>query len=350
MIKDKIKLLLEIYNNWTYKIPTDKEQLLFDFYAYSLINPSKLKDVNMKHSLEEGKKLIVNELIKEFKFNLLYSLSAELRHLLGKDELSFGKDTILHELKNDKTVPSYVYKLAEKYLEPFNSEMGIPDRKSSFKSIQNMKYSHTAMADFMSSIFLSDTWHYRLGDEWYGGKPWATIAQFWAKLYTINSFNDKIVLIDNIYDLQHNTDTVFNKIEEYSKDGYKWLGIALNFKRDIKDPFALYSKISPELRGPFAYAIKQLERKTLEHFSKNKTPSDLMVGDTIYIISDKDKIGELIKKWRIGRTGGITIPDAKSISGKGFKIKDNKQTDGFVISIGYVDVLIPYTIIDWSRT
>ena len=70
-----------------YKVPKDREHLLYDFYAMTMFYPTdKVFDPN-KHDEEiyyfdNAIKTITDALIKEFKMVLRFALSAELGHLL----------------------------------------------------------------------------------------------------------------------------------------------------------------------------------------------------------------------------------------------------------------------------
>ena len=78
----------------------------------------------------------------------------------------------------------------------------------------------------MEELFLNADW-----ESGYGGKAWADICKGWTRLYNAHSDGDLIVAIDHIYDLQHNSDTVFNKVQSYEINRrYDWLKNALNLK------------------------------------------------------------------------------------------------------------------------
>jgi len=281
-IQQKIekRLLLELYSNWVYKAPKDKEKQLYDFYALSLVNPELIKNENIGLSMafEEARETISNFLIKEFKQVVLFSLASEFRHVGGLIPISVLKEAqnLLEDViknfpkffeKYLKYMPgkvSFKIKGNEVELKNFNYKI-IWKRKDSYKAILKTKYPPKKLTEIFKYSFMMIS--NILETTVYGSKPWVNIAKAWNKLFKVKNLGDKIVLIDHIYDLQHNTDTIFTKIKEYSKDGgYVWLKNALDFKKNITNPFELYNVMSAGLKGPFAYYMKQSSGITLQKF------------------------------------------------------------------------------------
>ena len=365
----KFYLLNEMFNNWAYSVPNnDKEALLFDFYAMSLISPEDLSDMNMKMAFTDAKKDIMDQLVEDFKHALLYSLSSEFRHVVGRrpkmewrQQLRFARkhfestgesdffEEVLNKIRNkkykkgdqfgkkgllgirdgdrikfkkfkvgdpfggilisDKHMP-WSGKVAEideigiasglKIIPPFWIEddndailwPGETIEKITLKNkvavdgdlpIDYYDWVPAVMHKAIKSTKLFKSSPQRLSDMFqqampfvakasessvYGGPAWGMIAKAYGQLFTVTDPGARMVLIDHIYDLQHNTDTVFNKVIDYYKNGYQWIAAALNFKRDIKSPFELYKKISLDLRGPFAYVMKMQNGITLESITK----------------------------------------------------------------------------------
>ena len=86
-----------------------------------------------------------------------------------------------------------------------------------------------------------------------------------------------IVALDHVYDLQHNTGSIFTKNIEYAKKGKKvellgllgqkytvrtdkpdfsWIKKALDFKRDLTSVRELLNKVSPSMRTLASRIIK----------------------------------------------------------------------------------------------
>ena len=82
-------------------------------------------------------------------------------------------------------------------------------------------------------LFMNGSWSSR-----YGGYKWARIADGWLQLHSAPETDIYKLgsLIDHIYDLEHNTGTVFNKLKDYNLKGYDWIKQALDLKRDARNP------------------------------------------------------------------------------------------------------------------
>jgi len=352
----------ELFNNWTYYVPKDKEYMLFDFYALSLVYPDKLDDINMKIAFKEAKEKIATALVEDFKYALSYALASEFRHIGGASptevQLDTGynyiKDAYFDHFKNmgEKKFGDQYYKLMNK------SRGGFWTRDDSFKVINKMKLPPSKLAKIYKKSFVSSFFDRYLGPG-FGGKPWAMIADAWERLYSTKGVNNQMVLIDHIYDLQHNNDTVFDKVKKYYKKtpsgfkGLSWLKIALNFKRDIKDPFALYDKISSGLQDPFAYVMKMQNGITLQRFKETTTPTlepgdkvkvkkeikDLTIGDVYYHTS-------VLYKPMLKFAGKyVTISDIREVSILGrkepaivYNIKELGITSGYKWPIQWFDL------------
>ena len=277
----------ELYNNWNYKIPQDKESLLFDFYALSSITPSQLNNENLKMAFEEAKELITNTLVEEFKVAVFRSLSSEFRHAMNWGMMD--KSALMRNLQLfseiDPALGQKIHFRLKKLME-LPKDKRYFNRETSYKFLKSLNYPPQKMADAMSEIFLDHPSF--TNDPDYGGEPWSNIAKAWAKLFTVKGLDNKMVLIDHIYDLQHNNDTVFNKLEEYYKDGYRWITNALDFKRDIKNPVELYDKVSGWLKGPFAMAMKDQYKHTVQ--GDREGTLDVNIPDNL------KKVSELLRK------------------------------------------------------
>jgi len=89
----------------------------------------------------------------------------------------------------------------------------------------------------------------------YGGKQWAVIANAWLLLNNAKDLQSKINFIDHIYDLQHNSGSVFSKIKEYFifDPSRAWLPVALEYKLNLKNIYQIIPLATPELQR-FLYA------------------------------------------------------------------------------------------------
>jgi hypothetical protein len=110
----------------------------------------------------------------------------------------------------------------------------------------------------------------------YGGKPWANICDGWQKLK--NSPKEQLsIWIDHIYDLQHNTDTVFNKLQSYYKEseGWSWIKRALDFKFKSTNVYQFFDKVSPDLKNFAAAVIKDMSGTDFESWAKQQAAADV---------------------------------------------------------------------------
>lgn len=311
-------------------VPTDKEEQLYDFYMLSFLrgrsgyearrpefrdktgydisqfsvvrpDPGEMDhDDRLDHMLGE----VADTLLPNLKKNLLeavfFSLSAEIRHVFDRNSSGKLIDMIFKSLGEriargfrnyakqlalfkDKTTVDLVRKPSVSH----------PDIRPSLKkepptwsnpSItggndpQHNEYATSYFAVLKSGLERPDFVYLMKflyeNASWassYGGKAWAGICNGWQKLYSATKDPELSVWIDHIYDLQHNTGTVFNKVKAYAKDGhYDWLSKALDHKASIKEPHEIIDKISSSFR-PLAYrAIKAKTGRTLEDYMKEK--------------------------------------------------------------------------------
>lgn len=229
---------MELFSIWIeslgtkqYFLPEDREKRLFDFYLLNLL----VNDVNNRQNFSDRDELLkydVNQsweiLLKSLKQELLdevfYSIVSEMRHvhtfMTYKSAQKFKDDPLFNELMDYAFSGIKKSKLPE-LVEKFK------DRKPQFVKMAQ-------------KVFAEGDW-----ETAYGGNAWAKICESWLKLYNSNSINGISVWIDHIYDLQHNTDTVFNKLPQYDKNGYGWIKNSLDFKRHAKSAKDLIPYASP---------------------------------------------------------------------------------------------------------
>lgn len=299
---------LEAFNNSTYQVPDDKEHQLYDFYMLAYLKPrsswdKKIKsvatnqgynltapDVSYRGEMDENDKVsyrlqeIANTLLPSLKTSLLeavlFSISAEIRHVF--DSGSNSKEVIEPSLSPSE------YQAFKKYAKNFlasNSKNSFfQDRfDNKHKDIGELEYSARDYKNAYRAYLASDIpavqfvtmaqklfslafWSYG-----FGGKAWEKIAAGWLRLYGAKKESDLFVAIDHLYDLQHNTDTVFNKVNSYLKNSsFGWIAEALNHKATIKNPFEIFDKISPSFRAIAARAIKAKTGNSLEDYYKER--------------------------------------------------------------------------------
>jgi hypothetical protein len=82
-------------------------------------------------------------------------------------------------------------------------------------------------------------------NENYGGPRWANIADAYFRLASSKSVNQKIIAIDHLYDLEHNTGSIFTKDNSFDK--LSKIKKALDFKSQVKSIKELLDKVSSSM-------------------------------------------------------------------------------------------------------
>lgn len=323
----KKSVLVEIFgSSWDYKVPSDKEQQLYDFYMLAALLPQGIdlymrpfdfgpeqnrmgeKDAEGKDYGEPAKSWedkvyysmyeAAGKLLPALKDNLLkavlFSIMAELRHTLDNYEDDYSGDYSRNAIKGlvsniEKELgPEYAKlfinytKRNELYKSPASALMRrVPvndedlktthrKRKASYQAMLKSGGTPEQWATLAKYLFEHGSWQSS-----FGGPAWANIADAWLNLNKAKSAGHIMGWIDRIYDLQHNTDTVFNKLDSYLKDGsYQWLKKALDHKRYIKSPYELVDGVSPAMKRLTQYAMWHLHRVSWEDFQKQKGKYD----------------------------------------------------------------------------
>lgn len=289
-------ILNEMFGSFKYIVPEDKEQQLFDFYMYCYLNKRSSLEIRQninnyndnyrKFSDEEemdaeqevdymlgeiGKKLLP-QLKTELLNVVFYALCSEFRHIFDKNKVV---EDITSELESKDSI-----ELFKTYAKNFRDELEDPksnedNAKKSFYAVEKSSDNEYSFVQLMLYLFgIKYLWFVD-----YGGEAWANICRGWLSLYRAKDVANQIIYIDHIYDLQHNTDTVFNKIKSYMQNGtYSWLKKALDFKRDIKNPQEIIERVSPLMRKLAQRAIYIKTGISWEDFNKKQG------GRSVYVI------------------------------------------------------------------
>ena len=294
------ELLLEQFSNWVYKPPKDPEKLLYDFYFFTMfgdkVETSNVKfDQALNDAVEEATDGLTKHMLKALKF----ALSSELRHIfdaiegnvydypLRKETKKFIRtfDNYLKGYWASQTDPESKKKAPPKKMQkrmtgPIKGERQT-ERIAGYKSLaaaqKKLKISNTELGKMLEEIYRDVDW-----DSSYGGKSWQDIAEGYKWLAGAKDTKEKMRYIDHAYDLQHNNDTVFQKVQSYYKEGggeYAWIRRALDWKRDVADIRGFYNKVSPNLKPVVAYAAKNIYGKTMQDY-KDPSPKRVWDGGT----------------------------------------------------------------------
>lgn len=347
----RFKTFLEVYgSSFNYKVPSDKETLLYDFYMiYNLSgisdsltdkvgkmrrsgldvppgadkwskggDPDTTPEDKIDYTIKEVRSKILPKLKQDLLEAVFFSICAESRHIF--DNNSPQRVLQVVEDKFGAEGKDLVRRYSKYYFQQQNSHIAalsrpindIPSRqvnkdKDQDAYVQSFKAATKATGSdivdkfttneeqakfvkiFQYLFFATDDEsisNYRKNKSigksakpstqaaWssmYGGLPWADIARGWLELLRANTENQMMVQIDHVYDLQHNTSTVFNKLNSYAKSGgHGWVKNALDFKAHIKEPHELVKRVSPAMRKLSLMALKIKTGRTLEDYEKDK--------------------------------------------------------------------------------
>ena len=306
----KLTEILEGILNEDYLVSRDPEKILFDFYVLGYINTINL-DVTSKgyagsfigKDPEELKSLIEdaeNKLLPYLKEEILdavfYSLGCEIRHADVEDLESAAS----HDAETDNNYEYFkkTWPILNKYFSIIR-KMGVASdsnsRDASNRIIKRLVKNKPDFVEGMKFIFDQDyAW-----DESYGGEAWANICSGWLRLYNATTKREIYVAIDHVYDLQHNNDSVFNKVKRYLKfpvDSYteyaahntEWLTNALDLKANIKNIHTLFPLCSSDMRKIASMVLKRA------NIAKPK-PETEWTPVKLYDLLEN----EIAKKWRL---------------------------------------------------
>jgi hypothetical protein len=329
-MKDNNSRLLEegVWGTWDYKVPQDKKQQMYDFYMIeSLLPPgihmwlrpldfgvddpdlakaaedkdraaqglpldprvagdeAKTIEDKFYHALYEAANKLIPTLKKELLQVVNFSIAAELRHLFdhadSKHDIKGLVDKIRKEFgpKEAEMLKKYaVHFMGQQSSSGLKSLLDI-DRhkihpnlvshnknyKASYRAMKESGGSDEDWAKLAAWLFRNIKW-----DSSFGGEPWAQIADGWLRLHNAKHAGEIIVAIDHVYDLQHNTDTVFNKIDSYAKGGsYDWVMKALDHKRYLVSPHEMIEHVSKPMQELALIGIKLQTGKSWGDFEKN---------------------------------------------------------------------------------
>jgi hypothetical protein len=202
---------------------------------------------------------IGNKLIPYLKQHLLdclfYSTCCEVRHFF----YNFDNNERKNYKNNNKEFYEFISKLEEEKEEI--------TRESAFNYFKDSGISPYKLVSEFKKIFELNGWNRQ-----YGGEPWANICKAYIDLYNAKSFNQQLIQIDHVYDLQHNTGFALNKVEDYSNN-YEIKNI-LDHKRYIKSLYELVEFASPSFKNLALRLIKSKFGTSYQHHLNNYENDD----------------------------------------------------------------------------
>lgn len=229
---EQVQELFEIVNSWLYTPAKDKEKLIYDFYLLNALPTPK--DDNLRFTLEESRKRLYNYLKIYILHTIKYIVARELIH-------SF-----------DFNLENKVKELFTKYSISYQ-EVGNDWKLKVKEDLDLILCAKEAFNTF----------------NWYpafGGKRWVKICDAWLELNNQENKSLGVLAadIDYIFDIEHNTGLLFNKLK-----GFDFLKDLLDFKRVAKYEYDLFEKVSPELKTFSAAILKDVYNTTYEEWLKN---------------------------------------------------------------------------------
>lgn len=326
-----------------YKVSTNPEILLYDFYVVSYLSTLPLdpaqkgfsgtligRDANeIKLDIKNAEDKLLPVLRDKLSEALFIAICAEIRHITDRDQN-------YKDYKNNKLLKNYLRNygmfkddnLPDEFKptrnvdrpqqEPSNTGY-LHSFKAATKAIKDTGSSREQFATLCAELFRKMEW-----PAMYGGKKWAEIADAYVLLNKTPQTNAQLqVAIDHAYDLQHNTGTVLNKVKTYyNKGDISWLEKALDFKANLKNVYSLLPRCSSDMRKLALEAFKTagIKKGTLE---------TTVAGDAI--------------KAKSGKSGGSTkTKDAEFKAGDFIKYKagsgiDTIEINGVVTSADGMD-------------
>ena len=270
-----------------YKVSTNPEILLYDFYVVSYLSTLPLdpaqkgfsgtligRDANeIKLDIKNAEDKLLPVLRDKLSEALFIAICAEIRHITDRDQN-------YKDYKNNKLLKNYLRNygmfkddnLPDEFKPTRNVDrpQQVPSNtgylhsfKAATKAIKDTGSSREQFATLCAELFRKMEW-----PAMYGGKKWAEIADAYVLLNKTPQTNAQLqVAIDHAYDLQHNTGTVLNKVKTYyNKGDISWLEKALDFKANLKNVYSLLPRCSSDMRKLALEAFKTagIKKGTLE--------------------------------------------------------------------------------------
>jgi hypothetical protein len=254
-----------------YTSPSNPEVSLFDFYALSWAFSSGLPDEgqapgtdmmgrqtasffgrsNIKDDIRAAFETLLPNLQRELLDATFISICAEMRHLSDRPQ-----SALVNELTKEQV--SFTRKLVRRVSSPGNmprferppEEKGgsSPDYSAAVdavrRTMKEMNWTDAAFVQYAGICYDKGSW-----SSSYGGRAWKGITDGWLRLNSAKNSRERAVAIDHVYDLQHNTGTVFNKVKRYAiGGGYGWLKKALDMKASVENVGTLLPKCSSQAK------------------------------------------------------------------------------------------------------
>jgi len=261
--------------SFVYTLPKDKEEQLYDFYLLSALPVAseqysgRVDAESLNDARQHAREVLFPALKRSLLDAVFFSITAELRHVFGNS--SWGWHDVEKNLDDDLVNIFYDYRSAYDWDESEEVTFRGAKKGEWEKYVRSWEAAKSIGAPESKIVKLAQILFERLGWEpGYGGIMWANICRGWLDLYRAQNLRDMMVYIDRVYQLQHNNDTVFNKIRQYMKEGeHSWLKKALDHKFRA-DPYELMDKASPAMKRLAGFLLKAGYGTTLQGFQRQR--------------------------------------------------------------------------------
>jgi hypothetical protein len=281
----------------TYDLPHDPKVTMADFYVLSYLetmpfdkifassvnSPDRIRGLRYKeyeNDLDYAKRIFYPNLQEKLLDAVYFAIAAEFRHGLDNKQPKEIQDNPLYQqfIKYHSA-----YKAGYENRKP-GEDAELKGQSDSYetsyaalrRAADKLGWTRTQVVSFAQTLFSKGRWNSA-----YGGRAWAGIADGWLMLRNAQTLSQKAVAIDHVYDLQHNTDTVFNKLQNYyrASEGHRWIKKMLDFKANAKSIRELLPFVSSKMRKIALPVLKdlegrgeQVERPVSEMISKSPQP------------------------------------------------------------------------------
>jgi hypothetical protein len=238
---------------------------------YAGVRAEKYQD-----ALDEAKQTLIPSLHSKIQKALHFAIAAELRHAIPRRQpADLAETEFYQEYMRQYAIQGAGMPDLKKEKGPRRYKGESEGYKASFVAMENARkklgMSIADVARFAEQLYRRGDW-----SSSYGGNPWGDIAAHLAQMsdptystervravatdpetgrmqiIETNEFRDPGAYnamfqeIDRAYDLQHNTNTVFNKLKKYylGVEGYGWIAKMLDFKANVANPRELRGFVS----------------------------------------------------------------------------------------------------------
>jgi hypothetical protein len=269
----EFKTYFELFGSFNYHVPEDKSQQLYDFYMLGMLHgtssntrrmaqvgimsnpqqqnqfgPGHLEDeeVQIDYMLKEASDVLLPHLKEELLNVLVYCTAAELKHVMQHN------DADILEMMCQRDMPEYLDSFRA-WLKTFKKgKRSIESSDKSYAAVQSSFKDSQSFMKVASWLFSKADWN-----ENFGGRAWVAIVNSYFQLLAATSKPQLTIAIDHVYDLEHNTGTLFDKVTAYSKEGsYAWLKTALDHKARIRSAKELLPFVSQSMKQLAMRAIQ----------------------------------------------------------------------------------------------